>query len=128
MDNGGHVGQAKKVGPGTTPALRHFKERQRAVGLFTYVLLNEETTLRKNYNCTPERFVEVWQAAECCDEVAKILGMPKSIVHARASGYRAMGVRLKKMPRIRRNRVDVEALNRTIDGPQGEADSRPAWG
>ncbi len=37
----------------------------------------------------------------------KELGMPKPILHARASGYRAQGIKLKKMPGGPR-RLDVE--------------------
>ncbi len=70
---------------------------------------------RTQYNCTPERFTEVWQQATCSDEAAEILGMPKGIMHARAAGYRALGVKLKRMPRRYKNRVNVEGLNNLIE-------------
>jgi hypothetical protein len=42
--------------------------------------------------------------------------MPKPIVHTRASNYRTAGVKLKKMPRRPKNRLDVAALNKMIEG------------
>lgn len=69
---------------------------------------------RTEYDVTPERFIEVWQQASSADEAAKILGMPKPIVHARASTYRSNGIKLKKMPRPKKG-LDVERLNRLIE-------------
>jgi hypothetical protein len=78
---------------------------------------------RTKYPCTPEKFTEVWQQATCSDEAAQILGMPKPIMFARAAGYRALGVKLKKMPYRRRDKVNVEGLNQLIErlGPSGPA-------
>jgi hypothetical protein len=41
--------------------------------------------------------------------------MPKPIAHARASNYRQLGIKLKKMPRTPKHKLDVEHLNRLID-------------
>ena len=70
---------------------------------------------RQKYEVTPEVFIETWQRAESAEEVAQKLGMPKGIVHARASNYRMIGIRLKKMPRRPKNKVDVASLNKLID-------------
>ncbi len=48
--------------------------------------------------------------------------MPKAIVHARASSYRSLGIKLKKMPRKWKKQLDVDALNRLVEelrGPRG---------
>jgi hypothetical protein len=48
---------------------------------------------------------------------------PKAIVHARASSYRTAGIKLKKMPRKPRNRLNIASLNRLIEegrGTQGD--------
>jgi hypothetical protein len=68
---------------------------------------------RTKYTCSPERFVEIWERSRTSDEAAKELGMPKAIAHARASAYRAEGIKLTKMPR--RKRLDVEGLNRLVE-------------
>jgi hypothetical protein len=75
---------------------------------------------RQRYGVSPERFVDVWEMASSADEVAKLLGMPKAIVHARVSTYRKMGIKLKKMPRSPKNKVDVEALNARIEVIEAE--------
>jgi hypothetical protein len=69
---------------------------------------------RKKYEVTPERFIEVWQTSKNAREAAEILGMPKGILFARASGYRSQGINLRKMPRQSR-RLNVEQLNQLID-------------
>ncbi len=70
---------------------------------------------REKYDVPPEVFIEAWQRAESAEEVAEKLGMPKPIVHARASNYRMAGIKLKKMPRRPKNRLDVDKLNKLID-------------
>ena len=70
---------------------------------------------RKKYDLPPDRFVEVWEKATSSDQAAKELSMPKSIMHARASDYRSKGIILKMMPR-KSKRLDVEGLNKLIDG------------
>jgi hypothetical protein len=70
---------------------------------------------RTTYNCSPERFVEVWERSRTSDAAAKQLGMPKSIAHARASSYRAQGIKLKRMPRRGPRPLDVEGLNRLVE-------------
>jgi hypothetical protein len=67
------------------------------------------------YNVSAEEFIRTWQASATADEVAEKLGMPKPIVHARASSYRSVGIRLKKMPRPEGKTIDVEGLNALID-------------
>lgn len=63
------------------------------------------------YDVSPEKFVEVWQASEDADEVAQKLAMPKAVVLARASSYRQMGVKLKKLERS----LNVDKLNNIIE-------------
>jgi hypothetical protein len=70
---------------------------------------------RQKYDVSPEAFIEAWQRADSAEEVAEKLGMPKGIVHARASNYRMIGIRLKKMPRRPKNKVDVASMNKLID-------------
>jgi hypothetical protein len=70
---------------------------------------------KKDYGVSAERFVEVWQTSNSAQEVRDRTGMPLPIVHARASGYRKQGVKLKKMPRTHGRQLDIEALNRLID-------------
>lgn len=70
---------------------------------------------RKEYDVSPEKFIEVWQTSSSADEVSRKLGMPKPIVHARASSYRQNGIKLKKMPRSSSRSLDVDALNRLIE-------------
>jgi hypothetical protein len=68
---------------------------------------------RTNYDVSPKRFIEVWQAASSAEEAANTLGMPKPIVHARVSTYRKQGINLKKMKRASK-KLDVEGLNELI--------------
>jgi hypothetical protein len=63
----------------------------------------------------PEVFIETWQRAQSAEEVAKKLNMPKPIVHARASNYRLAGIKLKKMPRKPKNKLDIAGLNKLIE-------------
>jgi hypothetical protein len=70
---------------------------------------------RDKYDVSPEVFVRTWQTSQSADEVAKKLNMPKAIAAARASNYRTAGVKLKKMPRRPKNRLDVAALNKVIE-------------
>ncbi len=44
------------------------------------------------YNVTAEQFIVAWEQADSAEEVAEKLGMPKPIVHARASTYRQAGL------------------------------------
>src|SRR5262245_54386200 len=76
---------------------------------------NGERKERATYDVSPEQFVHAWQTSDSADEVAEKLKMPKPIVHARVSLYRQFGIKLKKMPRRRKDRLDVEALNRMIE-------------
>jgi hypothetical protein len=70
---------------------------------------------RKDYNVTPQEFIRAWESSSTAEEVAEILGMPKAIVLARASNYRLQGVKLKKMPRQNKRKLDVDALNTLIE-------------
>ena len=54
-------------------------------------------------------------------EVSEALMIPKSIVNARASGYRALGIKLKKMRRGPK-KLDVEGLNKLIEGLRPETE------
>ncbi len=69
-------------------------------------------TKRTVYDVTPERFTRVWQLSSSVKEVARKLGMPKSIVSARASTYRQMGVKLKSFKVVQA--LDVQGLNALI--------------
>jgi hypothetical protein len=69
---------------------------------------------KTDYGVSPEDFVRAWQAAASAQEVADKLGMPKAIVLARASNYRADGIELKKMKRQNRKSLDIKGLNRLI--------------
>jgi hypothetical protein len=69
--------------------------------------------MRKSYDIPPTKFVCVWQLARSAQEAADKLNMPKAIVLAHASNYRAHGVHLKHMPR---GRLDVDSLNAFIEG------------
>lgn len=70
---------------------------------------------RTRYEVTPEEFALTWNASDSAEEVAEKLGMPEPIVLARVSNYRKRGVNLKKMRRKNARRVDVEAINKSIE-------------
>lgn len=76
---------------------------------------------RTEYNVSPAEFVKAWNDAATSgggiEQVAKATGMPVGICHDRASKYRKLGVKLKRMPRTRPPRpgLDVQGLNRLID-------------
>jgi thiamine biosynthesis lipoprotein ApbE len=70
---------------------------------------------REVYDVSVEVFVRTWQTSQSADEVAEKLKMPKAIVHARASNYRGIGVKLKKMPRRPKHKIDVAAINKMIE-------------
>jgi hypothetical protein len=76
---------------------------------------------RRSYDISPEVFVRTWQLCDSADEVAEVLGMPKPIALARASGYRRNGVLLKYMLRGSSRVLDIGGLNRVIH----EVESRP---
>lgn len=73
-----------------------------------------EKVKRKQYDVTPEEFVLAWHAAKSSQEAADKLGIPKAQAQARASKYRKLGVKLKRMSRSSGRRVDVDGLNRLI--------------
>jgi transposase len=74
---------------------------------------------RKQYDVTPDKFIQAWQAANNVAEVAAQLGIPKSIVYSRASTYRKRGINIKKM---KRNPMSLDAyrLNQLIEGQKPE--------
>jgi hypothetical protein len=74
----------------------------------------KQKSMKKDYHVTPEQFIRVWQTSETAEEAATRLGMPKPIVHARASEYRGMGITLKKMPRAKSPIIDIARLNTVI--------------
>jgi hypothetical protein len=77
---------------------------------------------KTDYDVPAEVFVRTWQEASSAQEVAEKLKMPKPIVHARASMYRGIGIKLKCMPRHRTQALDVKGLNAIIaesDPPSG---------
>ncbi len=69
---------------------------------------------RTEYGLSAEQIVRAWQLSGSAQEAADKLGMPKPILHARVSGYRKKGVRLKSMPRTPGREIDVDAMNRLI--------------
>lgn len=69
----------------------------------------------EQYDVSAEEFVRVWQTSASSDEAAERLKMPKPIVHSRASAYRKVGVKLKKMPRPKNAKLDVSGLNNLVD-------------
>jgi transposase len=80
-------------------------------------------TKRKNtdYNISAEEFVVAWQTSKSAQEVADRLGVPKPIVHARASAYQQAGIKLKHMPKGPRKRLDLEELNRLAEAALANA-------
>lgn len=74
-----------------------------------------ETVERTEYSVDAKEFIAVWQTSATADEAARRLNMPKDIAHARASGYRRKGIKLKNMPREGKKKgLDVDALNKMI--------------
>src|SRR5690242_5458624 len=80
---------------------------------------------KTRYNVPPEKFIQVWQASASAQEAADKLGMPKDIVHARASSYRQAGIKLKKMPRRSKRNLDVDKLNRLVEELGSHEGGRP---
>ena len=70
---------------------------------------------RNRYDIPHEDFVRIWTAAESMDEVSEATRMPADIASAFANKLRRRGVRLKKMPRVKKSGLDVEALNNIIE-------------
>jgi hypothetical protein len=68
----------------------------------------------QTYGVTPEQFIDAWMTSTYLDEVAEKLGMPKDIVAARASNYRGMGLRLKKLKRRSTKGLNIDRLNELI--------------
>lgn len=68
---------------------------------------------------TPEEFVQAWQTSESLDEVAKRLGLYRSLCYSRAAHYRRKGVALKEFPR--KASLDWAGLQRLAESlKQGE--------
>ncbi len=67
-----------------------------------------------NYDVGVETFVLAWTRSETAEEVSVKLKMPKGIVHARASMYRALGIQLKKMPKRPKTKIDAAKMNLLI--------------
>jgi len=76
----------------------------------------KEKKTRKQYNVNWESFVDAWQASTTAQEAADKLGMPKNIVLARYALYKKSGAKLKKMERKNPRKLDIDALNRRIEG------------
>jgi hypothetical protein len=77
----------------------------------------------KSYDVTPEEFVKAWMESDYLDEVEEKLAMPKVIIAARASNYRALGLPLKKLKRRPSKKgLDLNALTKLIE--QYEAQSK----
>jgi hypothetical protein len=73
------------------------------------------------YDVTPEQVVEVWERSESAPEAAEKLKMPKDILLARISNYRALGIKLKSMPRQKgRKGLNIAKLNKLIESVHRE--------
>jgi hypothetical protein len=68
-----------------------------------------------NYGVSPEAFVMAFEEANTVSDVAEKLAIPIPIVHARASVYRRLGVKLKKLKRRKSSSVDVDRLNKLLE-------------
>jgi hypothetical protein len=88
------------------------ESRYRQAGMNLKKMKSKKKT---DYNVPAEEFVRVWEVSDSVKEVSDKLGMPEGIVLARASGYRQMGVMLKKMKRNRKKKLDIDALNNIIE-------------
>lgn len=60
---------------------------------------------------TPEKFVEVWQKAECVNDVCKVFRIATNTAIMRAGNYRKHGVPLKRF-RHSHGRLNYENLKR----------------
>lgn len=89
-------------------------------------MAKKATKQQQVYDVTPEQFVKVWEASETAEEAAEKLKMPKGIAAARASTYRQLGVKLKKMKRNYKRAIDVSGLNALIQRLSGGEDSETA--
>ena len=76
----------------------------------------KEKKSRKKYDVDGKKFVAAWQDSNSAAEAAEKLGMPRNIVLARYALYKGKGVTLKKMDRKNPRRLDVDELNRQING------------
>ncbi len=81
---------------------------------------NKKAAQRADYNVSPEDFIRAWQSSETAQEVADKLKMPKAIVLARASKYRQDGVKLKKVKKRHKRKLDVAELNKMIEQLESE--------
>ena len=57
-----------------------------------------------------EDFIRAWQGAETVAEVAEKLGIKAETARARALGYVAKGIQLKKLSGTRGHKLDLGAL------------------
>jgi transposase len=76
---------------------------------------------KTDYGVTAEQFIVAWQTSKTAQEAADRLGMPKPIVHARASAYRQAGIKLKLMPRGAKKQLDPVELNRLAEAALANA-------
>ncbi len=80
--------------------------------------------MKTDYKISPEEFVLAWETSNTVSEVvdkmkalAKTKNAPmmaKEIVLSRASSYRTLGVKLKKLKRKHGKPIDIAALNTLI--------------
>ena len=73
-----------------------------------------EDNVKSKYGVAAEQFVSAWEESDSVKEVADRLNMPPAVCSARAKSYRDLGIPLKKMPRIRRKSLDIQALTSLI--------------
>jgi hypothetical protein len=81
---------------------------------------------QNSYKFSPEDFVRAWETSSSTKEVSNKLSaicgrdVPVHLISARASKYRARGVRLKYMKGGRES-LDVELLNQVMRDAKGVA-------
>lgn len=72
---------------------------------------------RREYSCSREDFVRIWNSSDYIDDIAAMSGLPVNICYTRATQYRAQGVIMeqprprRKKPSVLRRESDVEKLN-----------------
>ena len=58
-----------------------------------------------------DTFIKVWNASESREQVSKVTGLSYNTVCSRQKRYtEEMGIPLKKMPRAKSSKLDLEAL------------------
>lgn len=80
---------------------------------------------RTDYNVGPEDFIVVWESSDTAEEVETKTGIPKAICQARASGYRKLGIPLKKMKRNFKKGLKTDFLVQLVKEVRSRAEGAP---